>query len=325
MRGTTLVVIVTIVLSCLPFAARAQDGGATPEKIAPLYRSERHFGAGESYLRALPDGTRVSIERADGSGFDLTLDEGVLRASLPAAKLDDDGATLILPSGYRIYFSSERKHRGIVIEAPSSELTALRWDSLRNTGVGRRSDGLVLTSNYDPWVIRIPDGTRIDAFDKFARWEAVTLAGERFRLDLTKSKAWETLPTLPSPPLIPFDKTFYLAGDGNDWRRGVPEDHVVFAWNWIMVGLSIDRAIADVSEGHRRDDLDRYFNELEYVQPPHELAACILGRRLALGGGDRVTFHRPGAEPESGFIFPGSLPPNYIPVRGELPSSLPLQ
>ena len=41
--------------------------GATPAVIPPAFRAERHTAAGEAYLRSLPAGTRVIVDRADGA------------------------------------------------------------------------------------------------------------------------------------------------------------------------------------------------------------------------------------------------------------------
>ncbi|RMF74565.1 MAG: hypothetical protein D6738_05995, partial [Acidobacteria bacterium] len=66
------------------------------------------------------------------------------------------------------------------------------------------------------------------------------------------------------------------------------------------------------------------FNSLEREQQPWELAAVILGRRLALGGGDRVTFRPPGQEPRTGYILPGPLEPPFHELTGKGPDALPL-
>ena len=115
--------------------------------------------------------------------------------------------------------------------------------------------------------------------------------------------------------------TTYVAGGGDDWRRAVGEEHMVFAWNWFPYGLELERLIADVSEGPRRNALNLFFNELAEVQPPEEMGAALLARRLALNGGDRVTFRVPGEDPRLVFILPGNIeadfttPPEFVPMR----------
>jgi hypothetical protein len=291
--------------------AGAAEKEAAPERIAPAFRAERHFDSGAAYLRQLPEGTQVEVARADGSGFVLTLEEGVFRTSLPEAQIEDEGRVLVTPSGYRLFYD-DRYRGGLVVEAPTSASARFTW--INRHGMVTESDGGFWQSNYDPFPLRLPHGTRVEGLDQMQRWEALTLAGERFRLDLPEAR-WERLPTIPSPPLIPDLRTFYVSGNGDDWRKPAREDHTVFAWAWLPIGLTPERIVQDVSEGHRRQDLDLYFNGLDRVQPPHELAGVILGRRLALGGGDQLTLALPGEDPLTVFLLPGPLEPDFYELR----------
>ncbi|NJN64463.1 MAG: hypothetical protein HC882_06005 [Acidobacteria bacterium] len=242
------------------------------EKVPPAFRNERHFEAGVSFLRALPDGSDIEVRRADGSRFVLALRSGALSTTLPESRIENDGRTLVLPLGYRVYFKPE-KPASVVVEAPAGALTSFSW--INRSGVAIESDGGYWKSNYDPFILRIADGTRIDAIDAMKRWEAVTLRGERFRLSLPEG-TWTALPAIPSPPLIPAMNSFYVAGDGNDWRKPAGEDHAVFSWNWIQIGLPLERLISDVSAEPRRTDLRLYFDRLEMVQNPADMAARSL-------------------------------------------------
>ena len=302
-----------LALSWLPGLSGEPAGSGTPDEIiAPAFRDARHFETGREYLESLPEGTTIEIRRADGTHFELSLADGRLTTHLPPASVSDDGGTLTLPGGYSIRFEA-RPPQAVIVTAPSGAATRFSWRF--DTGMADESDGGMWTSNRDPFVLRITDGTRIDALEKMRVWEVMTLAGERFRMELPEAQ-WLRLPDLPSPPLVPAMKSYYVAGDGDDWRRPAIEDHMVFAWNWITIGLPIDQVIEEVSVEPRRTDLRVYFNKLDRPQAPWDMAACILGRRLALGGGDVVVFHPPGRDPRTAFLLPGPLEPDYIPLSG---------
>ena len=322
---TRSLLLMSLSAACLsPAGPSLAEGDARQavagQRIAPAFRDARHFEAGAAWLSGLADGTRIEIRRADGFTFELRLEEGRLRTTLPPARISDDGRILTLPGGYTIHVQTTRP-RAVVVTAPSGASTQFAWR--RRTGVAYESDGGFWTSNYDPFVLRITDGTRVDAMERMGTWEVITLAGERFRMSFAEG-TWTHLPSVPSPPLIPEIRSFQAAGNGDDWRRPKLEDHLVFAWNWFQVGLPISQAIEDVSKEPRRTGLRVYFNRLEFEQPPWELAGVILGRRLALGGGDRITFHPPGEEARVAWILPGALEPPFYELIGKRPESLPL-
>lgn len=195
-----------------------------------------------------------------------------------------------------------------------------RGPALRSLIASTRGRKVWSTRIQDTFVLRLPDGTRVDTIDAGAHWEALTLRGERFRLD-ARARAWTALDPLPSPPLIPDTDTVYVTRDGETWRRPIREEHVVFAWNWYPAGLPLERAIADVETGPRRKDLDRYFVEIANEQPPADEAAYVLGRRLALSGGDQVIFERPGGPPDRVFLLPASIDVAGADLKNELINS----
>ena len=298
-------------------AALAEEA---PEKIAPAFRSERHFAQGADYLRGLPEGTVIDVKRGDGFVFSLRLNEGLLKVELPETELEDEDRTLVLPSGYALKFMTDAPP-GLQSESPLGRVT--RLSPTRERVRAQEGDGGLWDTNFDPLVLRFPDGSRLDVIELGKRWELLTLSGRRFLMVLP-DVTWREQPRLPSPPLIPEMRTFYLSGDGDDWRLTVKEDHSVFAWNWYQFGLSIDRVLKDVEREDRRLDLTLYFNKLETVQRAADMAACVLGRRLALIGGDSVTFRAPGKDPETGFIFPGSLDPDFAQPSNSMPTNLPM-
>jgi hypothetical protein len=286
-----------------------------PELIAPAFRAERHFGAGAEYLRSLPDGTEVQLQRLDGAAFTLRLSGGRFNLELAKATLSSDRKLLTTPFGYQLWFDLDPQP-GLRIKAPGGHSTlffAMPWNK------GNRafeSDAKI----WEHWevgiVLRLSDGSRIDCIDEGTRWELITLDGERFGLDLKSTdKLWETFPPIPSPPLIPDTDSYYIAGDGNDWYRPAREDHVVFAWNWYPLGFTVAQLLEDLASGPRRDDLNFYFNGLERVQRPVDMGGVILGRRLALAGGDQLSIHVPGHDPELIFILPGPLDPDHFEPR----------
>lgn len=314
MRSVTL-----CCLLLLAFGASAPQAEEGPEKIAPAFRAERHFAQGAEYLRSLPEGTVIEVKRSDGFTFSLLLREGLLQAELPEPELEDEGRTLVLPSGYALTFVTDRQP-GLQAESPLG-----RWSRHIPSGNVVRtmeSDAGIWDSNYDPLVLRFPDGSRLDVIELGRRWDLLTLSGRRFLMELP-DMTWKEQPRLPSPPLIPEIRTFYVSGDGDDWRLNAKEDHSVFAWNWYQFGLSIERALEDLEREDRRLDLTLHFNKLEHVQRPSEMAACLLGRRLALTGGDSITFRVPGKDAETGYILPGPLDPDYIQPKDSRPTRLP--
>ena len=314
-------------LSCLSLLALgvalgvpASPAEESPEKIAPAFRAERHFEQGADYLRSLPEGSVIDVKRGDGFAFSLRLDEGLLKAELPEPELEEEGRTLVLPSGYTLTFVSD-KQPGMHIESPLGRQSRISPSSERL--IAQESDGGFWDTNFDPLVLRFPGGSRLDVIELGRRWELLTLTGRRFLMVLP-DMTWTEQPRLPSPPLIPEMRTIYMSGDGDDWRRAAKEDHSVFAWNWYQYGLPIERALKDLEREDRRLDLTLYFNKLEHVQRPADTAACVLGRRLALVGGDSVTFRAPGKEPETGFILPGPIDPDFIQPTSSLPTNLPM-
>ncbi len=292
--------------------------GAAPAVIPPAFRAERHTAAGEAYLRSLPAGTTVIIDRADGAHFELLLKDGKLAVTLAPSTLSTDGGTLTTPLGYRLSFVAGNR-TGLIVTAPSGHLTEFRPQKIA-LQVGE-SDAGVWEWDLEGRGLRLPDGSRIDPLDQGTRWEVLTLRGERYSGELA-TRRWTALPPIPSPPLVPDMLAAYLSGDGDDWRLPIWEDDAVFAWNWIQVGLPVERAITDLQQGQRRKDVEYYFNNIDVEQPPEEVGGALLARRLVLAGGDRVTFALPGREPVTVFVLPGALEADYAVPKAKAPKTL---
>lgn len=308
LRGPVLL-LAALVLSPL-LCLGGEEAASRGELIAPAFRAERHFETGAAYLESLPDQTRIHVERNDGSQFTLILEGGVLRTKLPSAALAEGDKIFISPLGFRIYSNPDPRKTGVIVEAPSGNAT--RFVATPQRLEARESDGGFWSTKIEEPVLRLSDGTRIDIREHRSVWEVYTLAGERYRLSREQG-SWTELPALPSPPLIPDIFSTFTSGDGDDWRRPVQEDHLVFAWNWYPHGLGIDQLIEDVSKGPRRLDLNLLFNSLDRVQPAPEMAGYVLGRRLCLTGGDRITFERPGEDPVAVFLLPSDAEPDSAP------------
>jgi len=302
-----LVLTTTLLLPAICFGE--DETPPQGELIAPAFRAERHFEAGATYLRDLPDQTRIIIERNDGTRFSLALEGGVLQTQLPPASLAEEKKVFVSPLGFRVFVNPDPKKPGVIVESPSGGTT--RFVATFRHLEGRESDGGYWSTTIKEPVLRLSDGTRIDVLENRSVWEVYTLAGERYRLPLDEG-SWTALPTVPSPPLIPDIFSTFVAGDGDDWRRPLQEDHMVFAWNWYPHGLSIEQAIEAVRKGPRRLDLNLHFNGLDRAQQAPEMAAYVLGRRLCLAGGDRVTFVRPGEDPITVFLLPSEAEPDFI-------------
>ncbi len=309
-------VVCLAVFSGLSSAAAAAPG--QPAAIPPVERADRHFEAGATYLRALPEGTKVTVKRADGSSFALRETGGRLATKLPAAKLSPDRKVVTTPLGFKLSVRpGEGAERAFVVEAPNGN-----WSQFVTINPAD-PHASVLTKGRQMWtyaigdgfVLRLPDGTRVDTTDTGRRWEAMTLGGERMRLEVEKGE-WTALPTLPSPPLIPDLNTFFVCRNGETWRLAEGEDHLVFAWNWYPVGFAPADAVEDVRA--RRKVLDAFFAELALAQEPFEMAGYLLGRRLALSGGDTITFEVPGAKPATVYLLPDSIDPPSVTPRFDL-------
>lgn len=274
---------------------------AAEETIPPLYRAERHFTAGEKYLKDLPENSRITLNRTDGTLLDLDLKGGKLGAALPPSRLSEDGRTLATPLGFRIVIA-EKAADGVRIDPPSGFSTT--FVLFKKWLVAREGTPRLWSYPANEAVLRLTDGTRIDFPDGGNGWEVLTLLGERFSLDQA-ARTWSALPALPSPPLIPTLPHLFPATGGGVWRIATEEDRLVLAWNWFPIGLELTRAIDEVRGGPRRNSLDRYFNTLAQPQPAPEMAACLLTPRFGLQVGDQVTFSIPGREPETVVLLPG--------------------
>jgi hypothetical protein len=304
---------ILLTLACLSFnvPTPAQD---TPEKIAPAFRAERHYAAGVSYLERLAPGWTIRIDRADGSSLELAMGEAGLEAtSLPASRLVEEGTTVVTPFGYRISVGPSvpkhiaRAQYGIEVRAPNDNVTFL-FDVGRQVLV-LEPDGRLWDKPSHETSWRLPDGTRMDELYGYDEWEVVTIHGERFRLD-TRTLRFEQQPSLSSPLLLADVSVPMLWGDGDDWVYPLGEDHVVSAWSWYPGPLSVDEIIAWVDAGPARQELNLFFNGLEFAQQPAEMAAYLLGSRLSLSGGDRVTFVPVEGEEVTVYLLPGPADPD---------------
>jgi hypothetical protein len=302
-----------LTLGCFALAVPVSAQEETGEKIAPAFRAERHFSAGVAYLDQLRPGWQVRIDKADGASWELAMgEEGLELTSLPASRLEE-GTSVVTPLGYRVTVGpSVPKHvaqaqYGIEVRAPNDK-SSLLYDLGRSVLVlemdGRLWD---YRSHETSW--RLPDGSRLDEMYGLGQWELTTIHGERFRLDL-RSMTFEERPPLSSPLLLADTSVPTLWGDGDDWVYPVDRDHVVSAWDWYPGTLTVAEILEFVSSGPVRQELNVFFNGLERPQRPVEMAAYLLGRRLSLAGGDRVTFRPVDGEPVTVYLLPGPADPN---------------
>lgn len=314
MRTITRLLTMTVFLASVAPVA----GAPASEILPPVARAARHFDDGAAFLRALPDGTVVRVLRADGSAFELRLAAGVLRADIAPSALEPGAAFLRSPLGWRVGLrTTDDGLRALFVEAPNGAWTAFhlpRPDAVFATTRGGRSWSARLDA---PLALRLADGTRLDIVADGAACEALTLRGERFRLDLAGG-TWQAVESGLAPPLVADPGVPYVTTGGETWKRPAGEDHVVFGWNWYPAGLPVERALDEVGRPPRRAGLDALFRRLERAQPPADLAAALLGRRLALTGGDQVVFEVPGAAPRSAFLLPGPADPPAVDLRNEL-------
>jgi hypothetical protein len=303
--------LLVVLLACASALAGQVFAEDSPEKIPPAFRSERHFSAGASYLRQMGPGWTVRVERADGSTLELAVGEDGLELELPAARMESD-REVVTPLGYRLRVGEDlpsyvpEYFLAIEVEAPNGKLSYL-YDLGRSVLV-LELDGRWWESKRRETSWRFPDGSRLDEVSAYGQWELTTIHGERFRLD-TSSLTWEQLPSLTTSLLINEMSVPVLQGNGDDWLYPSGEDHVVYRWSWYPGSLGVEEVIESVESGARRGDLDLLFNELERVQRPADMAAYLLGRRLALSGGDTVTFVPPDGDPVTAYLLPGPSDP----------------
>lgn len=308
---------VLLLAVCATVTSLLAEDERTP--IPPAFRSQEHFAAGQSYLEGLGPGWTVEIDRADGLHFELQVGEGgFAEPDLPPARLESKHVA-VTPLGYRITGGVElpRYIKGarsvLEIEAPNG-----RYSLLYDFGPGLivyEGDGRAWEYRNHKASFRLPDGTRFDELAPYDEWELLTLRGERFVFDVT-SGTWREETSLDSPISLPDFFVPALGGDGDDWYYPEEEDHIVFAWSWYPGSLTVAEVIDATATGKRRYGIDLYFNELAYEQRPAEMAAYLLGRRLALSGGDRVTFVSPVGKRETIYLFPTPIEPG-----GRLPKA----
>ncbi len=293
--------------------SQADDNApAEAQVIPPVKRYEVHLDNGVRYLTAISDGSRIEIHRADGARMMLRVEGGKLLTKLPSSTLEDNDRLLLTPLGYKLYVPPEYPG-ALVIESPNAHRTL--FTLLDSKLVAAENDGGSWMNDGKTTTLRLPDGTRIDFLDEYRRVEALTMNGERFSRELG-ADTWKALGKLPSPPLIPDLGNYYLAGDGNDWRLPVHEEHLVFAWSWYPYGLPLANIVGDITKENRRSDLYHFFKLLDHTLPPAEAGGYLLARRLALGGGDWIVFKPPGGPEQTVFVLPGALEPDYrIPPR----------
>ncbi|GEM_PF-2992715 len=302
-------------------------GGGAPavgEPVAPAFRFERHLAAGRAYLESLPEGTRITVHRNDGTSFSLVLRGGILLPDPDLPALRVDGSDLVSPLGHRLHLGRAPGGRfRATLTTPSGTATQFTRQGAILMVVTRGGRNWSYSVNHE-LVLRLTDGTEISITDRARKWTATDLHGNRFRWEEDDPR-WIRLPALPSPPLVPrFLGYYYQAGDGDEWRRPVKEDHLVFAWNWYPTGLPLSRLLEEVLQEPRRHDVKYQYERIPRMQPPPEEAAVLVGRRFALCGGDRVTFEVPGKEPVTVFLFPGPIDPDYTLPRMKLPGTIPL-
>ncbi len=303
----TILLLTTLILSSLALSLAEDAPAPDREFIPPAFRAERHFSQAVEFLSSMPDGTRITLNRADGSHFMLVEQDGTLNGKLNDSRLEQEAHVLVTPMGYKLYVDEDFP-MGMVVEAPNGKRTL--FSGFKKAIVAHEDDARAWMIPRTTPALRLPDGSRIDFLNQARVFEALTLHGERFRMELA-DRVWISLEKLPSPPLVPFMNSVYPAGDGNDWRGPAQEDHFVLAWNWYPYGLTLDRVIKDLSRGHRREDVDLYFNDLAFAQSGLEVGGILLARRFALNGGDQLTIELPGQEAHTVFVLPGPLEPNY--------------
>jgi len=325
---------IVLFLALLPFLPALADPGAPPTKpsgaspavgepVAPAFRFERHLATGKAYLESLPEGTRITIHRNDGTSFSLVLRGGTLLPDPDLPALRKDGVDLVTPLGHRLHLGEAPNGRfRATITTPSGTATQFTRQGQVLMVVTRGGRNWSYSVNHE-LVLRLTDGTEISVTDRARKWTVTDLHGNRFRWE-TEDPRWIELPALPSPPLVPrFLGYYYQAGDGDEWRRPVREDHLVFAWNWYPLGLPLSRLVSEVLQEPRRHDVRYQYERIPRMQRPPDEAAVLVGRRFALCGGDRVTFEVPGKEPVTCFLFPGPIDPDYTLPRLKLPGAIP--
>jgi len=307
-----------------PPPATGEASAAVGEPVAPAFRFERHLAAGKAYLESLPEGTRITIHRNDGTSFSLVLRGGTLLPDPDLPRMRKDGNDVVTPLGHRLRLGRAAGGRlRATITTPSGTTTQVTRRGEMLMVVTRGGRNWSYSVNHE-LVLRLTDGTEITVTDRARKWTVTDLHGARFRWE-AEDPRWIELPALPSPPLVPrFVGYYYQAGDGDEWRRPVREDHLVFAWNWYPLGLPLARLLAEVQQEPRLHDVRFQYERIPRMQPPPDEAAVLVGRRFALCGGDRVTFEVPGKEPVTCFLFPGPIDPDYTLPRLKLPGAIPL-
>ncbi len=316
--GPTAITVLTLLAALIaPSGAAEENFPPVGSTIPPVKRVETYLDAGAFTVEALPAGTTIHIERASGVAFTLESRDNRFNVVLPEARLDEDGNVLVTPLGFKIGSHAEFPET-LYIEAPNGRSTLFRRQGRRL--LVYESDGGRWDTGRDRISLRLQDGTRIDRLDNANTWEILTLGGERYRI-LVGPDEWTVLPTIPSPPLIPDVSALFVAGDGDDWRYPAGEDHVVFGWNWFPYGMTAQQILDPLRIGQRSLDIIETFKGFVVMPQPEELAGYLIGRRLALSGGDRVTIEAPGRDAVTAYLLPGHFDPDFILPRIQNPGA----
>ncbi len=314
--------VLLALLAEIPGAALPQStapaeaaAGATAEplpepgsRLPPAFRVDTYHRMATEFLRALPETSRVRIERASGVRFELELAGGRFAGTVPPSSLSEDATTLTTPLGFRLS-PTVAGTVGMIVTAPNGRFTEFTRRNRRV--IAREGDGNTWNAPRHALTLRLPDATRVDMLEETQLFEVITLLGERYRYDSLR-QSWTPLGRIPSPPLIPDIEASYVAGNGDDWRFPFPEDHTVFAWSWYPYGFTVEDVLRESWRGFRKDDIAELFEVIEVVPEPVELGGYLLARRLALGGGDRLIIERPGEEPSTVYLLPGTFDPNFF-------------
>lgn len=294
MARTLLAPGLTIALLCWavplpsPAIASLQDAGAL-------------FTAGQEFLEALRQGTRVDITAPDGARTIFEVRAGALHPVDYRCTIEEKA--LRTPGGYRlsVEWSAHRNRSSLRVDSPTGAATWFSFDRYHTWGTER--DGGIWRVVGEVVLVYLPDGTRID-LDRTVNVVQVTVGDHAWRMSRTGF-----IPTdEPSPGLdVPSPRVLYQTGDGDDWSWITDASLVAAGWEGMPGPTPLAEIIASLKQAPRKEWLERALAHLYTDVGGSEVAGYMLAAFFTLPPGTRIEMVRKKQSLGSTFILPGTL------------------
>jgi hypothetical protein len=287
-------------------------GSPSPAAEGEAARIDARFQDAAAALRALAEGSRITLTTPDAASLRFQVEGGALHPQDFAAREVEESSAIRTPGGYRIGLE---KMEGVsaptlAIGAPSETISYF-WFSRAGTNCAE-DDGRIWQVGNDVILIFLPDGTRID-LDRPARVVQINSGGSAWRMTRTGFAATEER----SPALdAPFFLAIYQTGNGDDWSRMADATLLVRPWEDMPRPLPIDEILGGVRELPWKPWLDATLARLPNETDPEEAASYVLASYFSMPPGSRVALEgKRGKSPRTFFMLPGTM---IVPREGTM-------